>query len=61
MLLELLIVFILLTAIIFILILNYLFVETSPTIEQYEIGKHIGNWRISTALIVANLIFIIKI
>ena len=58
---DLLIVFIMLTVLLFIFILYYLLVEESPTLEQHKPGQHIGNWRMATALIIINMIFLILV
>ena len=61
MMLELLLVFVMLSVIIFIFILHYLFNEESPTLEKREPGVHIGHWRMATPLIIVNMIFIILV
>jgi len=55
---EMLIIFIIISFILFILIIETLFYQDSPTAQPKQ-GQHIGNWRPAVALISVNLLFIV--
>ena len=58
MMLEMLILFIIISVILFLLIIETLFYQDSPTATPQP-GQHIGNWRPAVALISVNLLFIV--
>lgn len=58
MMLEMLILFIIITIILFLLTIDALFFQDSPTAKP-KLGQHIGNWRPVLAYIPVNLIFIV--
>ena len=55
---EMLLIFIIISLILFMMIIECLFFQDSPSAKQRE-GEHIGNWKPSIALISVNLIFLI--
>lgn len=60
MMLEMLIIFIIITFILFLLIIDCLFYQDSPT-APIKNNVHIGNWRPALVLISVNLIFIVLV
>jgi len=58
MMLEMLILFIIISMILFLLIIDFLFMQESPTAKPKP-GQHIGNWRPAIALISVNWLFIV--
>ena len=58
MMLEMLLIFIIISIILFLLIIDALFFQDSPTAKPRP-GEHIGNWRPAVALISVNLLFIV--
>jgi len=58
MMLEMLILFIIISVILFLLIVDFLLIQESPTATPKP-GKHVGNWRPAIVLISVNWLFIV--